>query len=343
MRVPLPIIILTAGFTLSLFAAGDVIDWERARSLYQKSQRHESLTPVEQSYLDRAKALHAAMQRGPVHPPNTSIQAQTDFTPLTDLRGDYHGQDGGLYGQGRNEPPPELARAAKAETAKIVPLDASGKPSTNGKVVLLSIGMSNTTQEFSAFVQLANADSAISPKLEIVDGAQGGQSADRIASEGAPFWKVVEQRLSAANVSFSKRIRTRGTGFCGGRRTFDSNSKGFAPPPSTRSTSTYLPSILRYITAPPICRHSILPFSKRYSAWGSTRTSVEWEAVNSKFTPLSVTTRRNWVSHDSISLTRYNSFWFRLCRVGNNDRHQKSFRHRSPNQGTNYFSIFRTT
>ena len=205
MRVPLLSLVATAGFTLSLFAVGDAIDWDRARSLYQKSQRHETLTPSEQSYLERAKAAHAAVGQGPgrqANPkPNIPAKAETGLVPLTDLRSSYHGQNGGLYGQGRNEPSPELARAARAETARIVPLDADGKPASNGKIVLLSIGMSNTTMEFSTFVQLANADSAKSSKLEIVDGAQGGQSADRIATEWAPFWGVIEQRLRSAGVT----------------------------------------------------------------------------------------------------------------------------------------------
>src|SRR5207302_11124159 len=98
-------------------------------------------------------------------------------------------------------PPPELAKAVKMETAKIQTLDEDGKPSPGGKIVLLSIGMSNTTQEFSRFVQLANNDSQKSPQLVIVDGAQGGQSADRIADEKAPFWGVIDQRLKSAGAT----------------------------------------------------------------------------------------------------------------------------------------------
>ena len=57
-------------------------------------------------------------------------------------------------------------------------------PTTNGKIVLISVGMSNTTQEFSTFIRLANADSAKSPKVVIVDGAQGGQTANVWANPG---------------------------------------------------------------------------------------------------------------------------------------------------------------
>lgn len=67
--------------------------------------------------------------------------------------------------------------------------------------MLLSIGMSNTTQEFSKFMQLANADPAKAANVVLVDGAQGGQTADRIADESAPFWGVIDQRLTSSGVT----------------------------------------------------------------------------------------------------------------------------------------------
>ena len=78
--------------------------------------------------------------------------------PPDDLTGKYKEQDGGLYGGGKNEPPAEHAALARKAIAEIKPLDRAGKPAADGKVVLMSIGMSNTTMEFSSFVQLANAD-----------------------------------------------------------------------------------------------------------------------------------------------------------------------------------------
>jgi hypothetical protein len=71
----------------------------------------------------------------------------------------------------------------------------------NGRIVLLSIGMSNTTQEFSVFRQIADTDHAKNPRLVIVDGAQGGQTAAIIANPYANFWTVVDQRLTAAGVT----------------------------------------------------------------------------------------------------------------------------------------------
>ena len=61
--------------------------------------------------------------------------------------------------------------------------------------------MSNTTQEFSAFVRAAGRDKELSPRVALVDGAQGGQTASRIADESANFWKVVDDRLGAAGVT----------------------------------------------------------------------------------------------------------------------------------------------
>ncbi len=112
----------------------------------------------------------------------------------------YKGEDGGLYGGGSNEPPPAHYQAALGELASIQPLDAAGNPTPNGKIVLISIGMSNTTQEFSVFRSLANQDPLKSPSVAIVDGAQGGQTA-KIWAEQQRAWDVLAQRLQTAGVS----------------------------------------------------------------------------------------------------------------------------------------------
>ncbi len=114
---------------------------------------------------------------------------KSGLVPLTELAAKYKGEDGGLYGGGKNDPPKAHADAAKAEIAKIKPVD--------GKVVLLSIGMSNTTQEFSRFVQIAPK----SDRIVLVDGAQGGQDASRWSSADAPTWAAADKRLEAAGVT----------------------------------------------------------------------------------------------------------------------------------------------
>jgi hypothetical protein len=133
---------------------------------------------------------------------------KTGCVPLSEMgAGDtYKGQDGGLYGEGKNEPPAAHAAAAKAEADKIQPLDADGKPSKTGKVVLLSIGMSNTTQEFSRFVQLQGGRRNDASTLVLVDGAQGGQAAIQWDTPESRPWGEAERRIGASGVT-SKQVQ----------------------------------------------------------------------------------------------------------------------------------------
>jgi hypothetical protein len=132
------------------------------------------------------------------HPPHDSV----GFTPLTELgTGRYKGEEGGLYPVGSNTPPPaHLANGVKL-AHEIVPLDADGKPSPDGKIVLLTTGMSNTTMESQAFIKLAAGDPQINPHVLLLDGAQGGQTAKVIAKPDANYWKEDDRRLAAAGVT----------------------------------------------------------------------------------------------------------------------------------------------
>ena len=129
------------------------------------------------------------------------------LNPLTAMGGEtYQGFEGGLYPGGKSERPEGHEAAGLALAGQVVPLDEAGKPARDGKVVLLSVGMSNTTQEFSAFQRLAAADPDKSPSLVIVDGAQGGMTAARIKdpddnASGTTYWRVVDQRLKAAGAT----------------------------------------------------------------------------------------------------------------------------------------------
>ena len=132
------------------------------------------------------------------HPPRESI----GLAPLPDLGTSlYQGEQGGLYPGGQNAPPTTHRDAGLALGGRIVPLDAEGNSAETGRIVLLSIGMSNTTQEFTVFQQLAAREPGLNPKLAIVDGAQGGQVARITADPKANFWNVVDERLSAAGVT----------------------------------------------------------------------------------------------------------------------------------------------
>ena len=127
----------------------------------------------------------------------------THFTPLDDLgTGTYRGYQGGLYPNGLNLPPAAHSAAGISIAKQIRPLDSLGVTDpVNGKIVLLSVGMSNTTQEFSFFKSMADTDRIKNPKLQIVDGAQGGQTASIISNPAAPFWSIIDQRLWASKVS----------------------------------------------------------------------------------------------------------------------------------------------
>jgi lysophospholipase L1-like esterase len=122
------------------------------------------------------------------------------FTPLSDS-GSYQGQSTGLYGSGSNLPPAAHAAAGVNIARSIGPLDAQGRPSTAGRFAFISIGMSNTTQEFSAFKPMGDSDSSRHPQLTIVDGAQGGMTAADWASPQCSCWAVLDQRLAAAGLA----------------------------------------------------------------------------------------------------------------------------------------------
>jgi hypothetical protein len=130
-------------------------------------------------------------------------RTSTGYTPLSDLgTGTYQGYEGGLYPFGSNQPPLDYKWMGRAHSQRTLPLNANGQPDpTNGKIVLLSVGMSNTTQEFSTFKSMADADPQKNPKVTIVDGAQGGQDAQAIRNPNAQYWTIIDQRLTAAGVT----------------------------------------------------------------------------------------------------------------------------------------------
>ncbi len=123
--------------------------------------------------------------------------------PLTEMSAEdrYKGQDGGLYGGGSNQPPAAHLAAARRQSAGIVPLDAEGKPAKDGKIALVSISMSNATQEYSAFKRMADRDKRKSPRVAIVDCAQGGQAMAQWVNPNGRPWAEADRRLAAAKVS----------------------------------------------------------------------------------------------------------------------------------------------
>jgi hypothetical protein len=126
--------------------------------------------------------------------------------PLTDLGTDtYQGHTGGLYGNGKNERPAAHEAAGLALAKQVQPLDNEGKPSPNGKIVIMSVGMSNTGQMSQGFQRHFQADTDHNRAVVFVNGAQGGMTAfaiqDPKTGSGATYWAEVDNRLQKAGVS----------------------------------------------------------------------------------------------------------------------------------------------
>lgn len=125
------------------------------------------------------------------------------FVPLNDLgAGNHLGYQGGLYPNGSNALPTSHAQAGLAVAQTIQPLSPAGQvDNVNGRIVLLSIGMSNTSQEFQAFRSLARNDPLLAGSVTIVNGAQGGKTAEKISDPNDAFWTVLNQRLTDSGVT----------------------------------------------------------------------------------------------------------------------------------------------
>lgn len=186
-------------------AGADGIDWRKAQDLFRREQSGEKLSEADQKYLDHAKEVRSrgGNRGGGGGRPANQRKAPDSLKPLTDMTAEesYEGEDGGLYGKGSNTPPEPLKKSADTALSQIKPLDAEGHPSASGKIALVSISMSNATQEFSFFKGIADKDSRKSDKLTIVDCAQGGQTMAAWAQpEGRP-WPEAMNRLKIAEVS----------------------------------------------------------------------------------------------------------------------------------------------
>jgi hypothetical protein len=154
------------------------------------------------------RAIRLGKQAAPAVPVKEGEKKDTSkLKPLIDLgKDDYQGFKGGLNPDGKNERPAAHEAAGLALARKVQPLDADGKPSPDGKIVVLAIGFSNTVQSFNGFMQVAKGDKDLNPKVVLVNGAVGGMSANMIQNpddngRGAKYWATVDERLQAAGVT----------------------------------------------------------------------------------------------------------------------------------------------
>jgi hypothetical protein len=123
-------------------------------------------------------------------------------TPLTDLgSAEYLGFPGGLYPNGKNARPFSYEHAGVVLGATVQPVDRDGTPSPSGKIAMISIGMSNTSHEFSHFIQLAEADGRKNRSLLMIDAARDGTDATRIADPLGDYWIHVDRQLQRCKTS----------------------------------------------------------------------------------------------------------------------------------------------
>ncbi len=123
------------------------------------------------------------------------------LVPLTELTARYKGQDGGLYGEGRNAPPAEHLKRALDEVKRMRPLDRDGRPDVSGRIVLLGLGGEQAGEMFGRFKAKADRDADRAAEVVLVDGTQWDQDAASWADPAnEAAWLTVGRRLSAAGV-----------------------------------------------------------------------------------------------------------------------------------------------
>jgi hypothetical protein len=135
-------------------------------------------------------------------------RTSTGLTPINDLGTSlYLGQfQGGLYPGGRNDMPDghEISGIIRGNSVRA--RTPAGAPSQAGRYILLSIGMSNTSQEFCSgagascspvsFVGQALASPLVNTEhLVMINGAAGGQSAELWDSPAEPNYNRIRDMI----------------------------------------------------------------------------------------------------------------------------------------------------
>lgn len=145
----------------------------------------------------------------------------TGLVPVSELgAGLYLGQfRGGLYPNGLNVPPPFFRDAQLAAAARIRPVNVVGNPDPGGAYVLLSMGMSNATQEFCSasgaepcaahtFMGKAAVHPAVNrDALVILNGARGGQTLTTWDDPAEMNYDRVRDTVLAPNGNTEAQVR----------------------------------------------------------------------------------------------------------------------------------------
>jgi hypothetical protein len=186
-------------------AQAQMADVNKRLAKFRAELEPKALAVLTEQQKKRYRELKKSGGRPAFTPPSKAELVK--LRPLTELGGgEYKGFQGGLYPGGKNERPAAHEAAGVALAKAVRPLGPDGKPSAEGKIVLLSVGMSNTSQVFTAFQRLAGDDEDKAPAVVLVNGAQGGMTARAIQDpdDGGPgtrYWAEVDKRLKAAGVT----------------------------------------------------------------------------------------------------------------------------------------------
>jgi hypothetical protein len=140
----------------------------------------------------------------------TSFEIPNQLVPINDLgAGEYLGFQGGLYPGGSNQVPAAHHAKGLELAGQVQPRNLEGVPDPTGKIVLLSIGMSNARYEFcgpdeidgvtclpESLIGQAGADpEVVSEGLAIVSGAISGQVSNNWVSPTNENYNQVAARL----------------------------------------------------------------------------------------------------------------------------------------------------
>lgn len=117
----------------------------------------------------------------------------TPITALNDLgTGTYLGTEGGLYLNGSNTMPAQHDSDGVGFADAIQPLDADGTPDpVNGKIGVLSIGMSTAFDTFLQLMQDSAAERTINPHIVYVPGAMPNGEAFAYADPNYAVWNSI--------------------------------------------------------------------------------------------------------------------------------------------------------
>src|SRR5262245_52981624 len=140
-------VFLGAALAASLLVGQTDDERQRFREIQARHARGEQISADDMAFVQRMQALQQRQRESWAkdHP----ARETTGLIPLTDMgKGTYQGEEGGLYPGGQNTVPAAHLKSGMGISQSIRPLDGEGRPALEGRIVLLSIGMSNTTQEF---------------------------------------------------------------------------------------------------------------------------------------------------------------------------------------------------